>query len=84
MSQVGTLTKLESLNFVYGISNMSEDELVSRQNYYQGDPFRFEGNLFWCNRAPDYLNRCTLLVGYMLKYGCYDAYHMEGDKLVYD
>lgn len=50
---------------VFGISNMSEDELVSRLNYFQGDPLRFNGNLFWCNRAPDYLNRMTILVGYM-------------------
>lgn len=69
---------------VYGISNMSEDELIQRMNYYQGDAFRFNANLFWFNRAPDYLNRMTLLVGYMKKYGCYDAYEFKDNKLIYD
>ena len=69
---------------VFGISNMSEDELVSRLNYFQGDPLRFNGNLFWCNRAPDYLNRMTILVGYMKKYGCYDAYEFKDNQLMYN
>lgn len=69
---------------VFGISNMSEDELVSRLNYFQGDPLRFNGNLFWCNRASDYLNRMTILVGYMKKYGCYDAYEFKDNQLMYN
>lgn len=84
MKQVKTMTKLEALNAIYGITNMSEDELVSRLNYFQGDPMRFSGNMFWCNRAPDYLNRMTILVGYMLKYGCWDAYTFKNNQLVYD
>lgn len=46
LSQINTVTKLEALNAIFGISNMSEDELVARLNYFQGDPMRFNASLF--------------------------------------
>lgn len=67
LSQINTVTKLEQMNMMMGVSNMSEDEMVAQQNYFQGEPMRFTANLYWFNRAPDYLNRMTILIAYMKK-----------------
>ena len=79
MHQITTLTKLEELNMFFGMANMSEEELVQRMNFYQSDPMRVMTNMFWACRAPDFLNRTTILVGYMKKYGCWDAYTEDKD-----
>ena len=76
-TQVGTYTKLEHFQHEFGI-NIDRNDLVNRMNYYKTDLMRLSSNLFWCARAPDFLNRMSILVGYMYKYDCYDAY--EHDK----
>lgn len=82
--QLGTITLGERLNFLYGMANMSPDELVSRQNFNKGEFLRLNDKLFWFNRAPDFLHRMTVLYAYMNKMGAMDAHKIEGDKLIYD
>lgn len=86
MKQISTITKQEKLNFRFGISNMDTNSIVENQNYYKTDPLRFKYLMYWTNRAPDFLNRMTILTGYMYKYGCYDAYSVDKDteELKYD
>ena len=73
MNQISHYTKLEHLQLEYGI-NVDLNDLVDRANYYQADMLRMSSNLFWTARAPDFLNRMSILVGYMHKYNCYEAY----------
>ncbi|GMO69303.1 MAG: hypothetical protein Nk1A_8310 [Endomicrobiia bacterium] len=65
---------------------MDINSVVANQNYYKTDPLRFKYLLFWGTRAPDFLNRMTFLVGYMYKWGVYDAYTVNKDtqELEYD
>jgi hypothetical protein len=86
LTQLKTITKQEKLNVKFGMANMDIDAITQNQNYYKTDPLRFKYWLYWTNRAPDFLNRMTVLTGYMYKYGCYDAYTVNEDTgvLQYD
>lgn len=86
IKQIGTITKLEKMNTRFGISNMDINSLVDNFSYFKRDPLRFKYTLFWMNRAPDFLNRMTILVGYLYKWGTYDAYSVDDDTglLKYD
>lgn len=80
--QVGTITLLEHLNWQYRMANVDMNALVDRMNYEITDGLRFKDRMFWANRAPDFLNRMTILVGYMKKHGCYDAHTLLPDGTV--
>jgi hypothetical protein len=86
LTQVAVITKQEKLNARFGLSNMDLNSITANQNYFKTDPLRFKYWLYWTNRAPDFLNRMTLLTGYMYKYGAYDAYTVneDTDRLQYD
>lgn len=84
LKQVGNITLMEHLNFKYGLANMDINALVERENFERIDSFKFKSHMYWCNRAPDFLHRMTILIGYMVKYGCLDAYSMNGDEVTYD
>jgi hypothetical protein len=85
MTQFATISLLENMNFVYGISNFDRNNMVGNENFNKTDPMRFNDRLFWCTRAPDFLNRMTILVGYMMKHGCYSAHSLDSEgNLVYD
>lgn len=78
------ITLLEHLNWKYGVANMDTNSLVERENFDKLSAFRFKSWLYWCNRAPDFLHRMTILVGYMSKKGCLEAYTHKNGKAVYD
>lgn len=80
--QVKTITMLEHLNWQYRMSNVDMNALVDRMNYEIIDGMRFKDRMFWFNRAPDYLNRMTILIGYMMKDGCYKAHTIQDDGTV--
>ena len=41
--------------------------------------------MYWCNTAPDYVNRLSLFLAKMIKDGCYEAHSIdENGNLVYD
>lgn len=82
LKQINHVTLFEHLNRIYQISNTGVESLVNEGNYYTANAFRFRDKLFWCNRAPDYLNRMTILIGYLKKYGALDAYVVQDDGLV--
>lgn len=82
-----TQTLLENINWLYGMSMSERNEIPASMNYGKTDGIgRLGEKMFWANRAPDYLNRMTFLVGYMVKHGCYDAhtYNKEYDTVDYD
>ena len=84
--QITTQTLLENLNFIYGMSNFDRGGMVENMNYHKTDFARFNDKMFWMNKAPDYLNRMSILVGYMIKHGCYDAHSLnkQSERLEYD
>ena len=83
--QITTQTLLENLNFIYGMSNFDKSGMVENMNYHKTDFARFNDKMFWMNKAPDFLNRMSILVGYMIKHGCYDAHSVDkDDRLKYD
>jgi hypothetical protein len=85
LTQPSLITLIEKMNNRFGLSNHDIPSMVKNMNYYKTDMFRMKWLMYWANRAPDYLNRMTLLIGYMLKDGIYSAYHVnENDELVYN
>lgn len=53
--------------------------MVEESNYSRSSLGRFSNRLFWNNRAPDFLNRMTIIVSYMMKFGIMDAYKINKD-----
>lgn len=82
--QIKTITMGEHLNAQYGIANVSEQEMVERLNYYQGEVGRVNNILFFTARSPDFLHRMTVFTAYMLKDGNYDAHKLVGDHIEYN
>lgn len=82
--QINTITLLEHLNWQYRMANVDMNAIVDRMNYEKTDGFRFNDRMFWANRAPDFLARMTILIGYMKKHGCYDAHSLKNGEIVYD
>lgn len=82
LKQINHVTLFEHLNRIYQISNTGVESLVNEGNYYTANAFRFRDKMFWCNRGPDFLNRMTILVGYLRKFGALDAYQVQDDGLV--
>lgn len=82
--QISTITILEHLNWQYRMANVDMNALVDRMNYEKTDGFRFNDRMFWANRAPDFLARMTILIGYMKKHGCYDAHEYKNGEVVYN
>ena len=82
--QIKTITLGEYLNAQYGIANISDQEMVERMNYYQGELGRVNNVLFFTARAPDFLHRMTVFAAYMFKDGNMEAHKMVGDHIVYD
>lgn len=83
VKQVNTITLLEHLNWQYRMANVDMNAIVDRMNYEITDGLRFKDRMFWANRAPDFLGRMTVLVGYMKKHGCYDAHTIDADGTVH-
>lgn len=84
VNQIKTITLGEHLNFQYGISNMSMQEMVERENFYQGQVGRWDDRLFWTSRACDYLHRMTIFYAYMIKDGSLDAHEIKDGHVEYD
>ena len=84
MHQIDTITLGEHLNFQYGMSNMSVQEMVERMNYFQGQVGRVDDRLFWCTRVCDYLHRMTIFYAYMNKYDCLKAHKVIDGHVEYD
>lgn len=82
--QLSTITMGEYLNFTYGLANMSDQEIVERQNYNKGELGRFEDRAYFFCRAPDFLHRMTILYSYMIKHGSLDAHKVFEDHVEYD
>lgn len=82
--QISTITILEHLNWQYRMANVDMNALVDRMNYEKTDGFRFTDRMFWANRAPDFLSRMTILIGYMKKHGCYDAHEYKNGEVTYN
>ena len=79
------ITLFEAMNFEYRMANMDMTEQVSKQNFNRSSLFDINSKLYWFNRAPDFLNRMTLLIAYMKKHDCLKAHTInENDELVYD
>jgi hypothetical protein len=79
------ITLLERMNRHFGIGNMDTSQLADNWNRHAKDFARFNYFLFWSNRAPDFLNKMTFLVGYMHQHGIFDAYSADAqDGLKYD
>ena len=85
VKQLNKITLGEELNFIYGMANNDVNDTDMRQNFESSEAFRGSSRMYWMSRAPDFLHRMTLLIGYMNKYNCLDA-HSINDKgvLVYD
>ena len=79
VKQINTITLLEHLNWQYRMANVDMNAVVDRMNYEITDGLRFKDRMFWANRAPDFLGRMTILIGYMKKHGCYDAHTIKSD-----
>ena len=86
VKQINKITLGEELNFVYGMANMDIDEIDTKQNFESQELFRNSSRMFWTVRAPDFLNRMTLLIGYLHKHGCLDAHSIDKEtgQLKYD
>lgn len=84
--QFAVQSKLEKMNFKFGMTQLDIDQMAEAQNYWKDDFLRFNNYAQWASRAPDFLHRMTILVSYMKKYGVYDAYTVDelNDELVYD
>lgn len=75
----------EAINLEMRFANQDLNHIVDRKKV---DKFglNFLGqNMYWCNTAPDYVNRMSLLIAKMIHDGSYEAHSLNSDgQLVYD
>lgn len=84
-NSIGKTTLLEYLNWDYGMANADADSIYRELNKGNTGILNFKSeNLFIAQRSPDMLHRMTILIAKMLHDGCYDAYSVVDDTLVYD
>lgn len=86
---VHNVTKIELLNELYGMSNMSINEIPEQVTSNKTGIFALGGRFStWTITAPDYWNRMSMFIAQMIHDGCWDAYTLEEKdgvlELVYD
>lgn len=78
------INKLNQLNVKYRFSNLDVARISEGQKTGRGGILNAENWAYSTLRGPDYLNRMVLFTAKMHHDGCYDAYVIKNDKLVYD
>lgn len=88
---VHNVTKIELLNELYGMSNMSINEIPEQVTSNKTGIFALGGRFSsWTIVAPDYWNRMSMFISQMIHDGCWDAYELKtseidgATELVYD
>ena len=76
---------ISNLNTEYRVANRDLNQIVNKVKVDRTG-INFMSNLmYWCNTAPDYVNRLSLFLAKMIKDGCYEAHSIdENGNLVYD
>lgn len=78
---IQNVTKIELLNELYGISNMSINEIPEQATSNKTGIFALFGRFStWSLTAPDYLNRMSIFIAQMMHDGCWDAYELKQDS----
>ena len=78
---IQNVTKIELLNELYGISNMSINEIPEQATSNKTGIFAlFSRFSTWSLTAPDYLNRMSIFIAQMIHDGCWEAYELEKDS----
>lgn len=78
---IKNVTKIELLNELYGISNMSITEIPEQVTSNKTGAFAmFNRFMSWTITAPDYFNRMTMTIAQMLHDGCWEAHVLEEDE----
>lgn len=78
---------IESLNVLYGLSNMSLQSIIDRSSTSKtGLPHLFSNYIQGFNRAPEYMVRLGIMVAEMIKDGAWQAHSFDPktNKLTYD
>lgn len=85
------VTKIELLNELYGMSNMSISEIPEQVTSNKTGIFALGGRFStWTIVAPDYWNRMSMFISQMIHDGCWEAYELKTNEidgateLVYD
>lgn len=80
-----TYDLIDSLNMEYRFVNYDMNHIVDRKKVDRYGLEFFSNNLYWFNRAPDYINRMSLFLAKMLHDGSYQAHTLNKDgQLIYD
>lgn len=78
---IQNVTKIELLNEMYGLSNMSINEIPAQATSNKTGIFALMNRFStWSLTAPDYFNRMTMFIAQMLHDGTWDAHKLVKDE----
>lgn len=78
------VTIVDALCRTYRLSNMDVARISDQLTTSRGGVLNVEKWLYATMRVPDFLNRMILFVARCKQDGCWDAFSMDGNTLVYD
>lgn len=76
---------ISNLNTEYRVANRDINQIVNKVKVDRTGLNFMSNIMYWCNTAPDYVNRLSLFLAKMIKDGCYEAHSVdENGNLIYD
>lgn len=84
-TNINTLTLVDALNVEYGMANADPHQVQERLSQSKAGLKNINSDtLYIFNRVPDSYHRLGLLIAKMIHDGCWEAYSVVDDELVYD
>lgn len=83
-TSVRNITIIDELCKTYRLSNLDVARISEGLTSSRGGILNIENWMYATLRAPDFLNRMVLFVAKCMKDGCWEAFDLVGNKLVYD
>lgn len=83
-TSVRNITLIDELCKTYRLSNLDVARISEGLTSSRGGILNVENWMYATLRAPDFLNRMVLFVAKCMKDGCWDAFDLVDNKLVYN
>ena len=83
-TSIRNITIIDELCKTYRLSNLDVARISEGLTTSRGGVLNVENWMYATLRAPDFLNRMVLFVAKCMKDGCWDAFDLEDNKLVYN
>lgn len=83
-TSVRNITLIDELCKTYRLSNLDVARISEGLTSSRGGILNAENWMYATLRAPDFLNRMVLFVAKCMKDGCWDAFDLVDNKLVYN